>query len=97
RMAPNADVVALYGSTEAEPIAHLSRRELDSSDHEAMLSGRGLLAGPAVPEITLRILRAQWGVPVGPFTASEFDANCCRQNEPGEIVVTGGHVLKGYL
>src|SRR5262245_8745503 len=41
RMAPDADVVALYGSTEAEPIAHLSRRALDDTDNQAMLSGRG--------------------------------------------------------
>lgn len=97
RMAPNADVVALYGSTEAEPIAHLARRELDESDHAAMFGGRGLLAGPAMSEVALRILRDQWGTPVGPFTRSDFDATCCGPNEPGEIVVTGGHVLKGYL
>jgi acyl-CoA synthetase (AMP-forming)/AMP-acid ligase II len=97
RVAPNADVVALYGSTEAEPIAHLARREFDDTERAAMLCGRGLLAGPAVPEIRLRVLRDQWGQPVGPFTLHEFDANCCAANEPGEIVVTGGHVLKGYL
>src|SRR5207237_822852 len=97
QMAPNADVVALYGSTEAEPIAHLSRRGLDAADRAAMLAGRGLLAGPPVPEVALRVLRDGWGQPVGPFTRSEFDARCCVADEPGEIVVAGGHVLKGYL
>ena len=97
QMAPNADIVALYGSTEAEPIAHLSLRELDATDRHAMLAGRGLLAGSPVSEVTLRILRTRWGVPIGPFTAAEFDDNCCAVNEAGEIVVTGGHVLKGYL
>jgi acyl-CoA synthetase (AMP-forming)/AMP-acid ligase II len=97
QMAPNADVVALYGSTEAEPIARLSRRELDAADRHAMLAGRGLLTGPPVPEVALRILRDHWGRPVGPFTSGEFDAHCCAVDEPGEIVVTGGHVLKGYL
>lgn len=97
RMAPNADVVALYGSTEAEPIAHLSRRELDPADAAAMVAGRGLLAGVPVPEIQLRILRDQWGKPAGPFTRAAFETACCAANEPGEIVVTGGHVLKGYL
>jgi olefin beta-lactone synthetase len=96
-MAPNADVVALYGSTEAEPIAHLSRREIGPDDGAAMVAGRGLLAGPPVPEVSLRILRDQWGGSVGPFTRAEFDARCCAADEPGEIVVTGGHVLKGYL
>lgn len=97
RMAPNADVVALYGSTEAEPIAHLSRRDVGPDDHAAMLAGRGLLAGPPVPEVALRVLRDRWGTPVGPFTPPGFDAACCAADEPGEIVVTGGHVLKGYL
>ena len=62
-----------------------------------MLTGAGLLAGPPVSDISLRILRDCWGKPVGPFTTAEFDAQCCAANEPGEIVVTGDHVLKGYL
>jgi acyl-CoA synthetase (AMP-forming)/AMP-acid ligase II len=96
-MAPNADVVALYGSTEAEPIARLSRRQISADDDAAMLAGRGLLAGRPVPEVTLRILRDRWGTPVSPLTPHEFDAECAATGEPGEIVVTGGHVLKGYM
>jgi acyl-CoA synthetase (AMP-forming)/AMP-acid ligase II len=96
-MAPNADVVALYGSTEAEPIAHVSRSELRPEDLQAMLSGRGLLAGVPVPSIRLRILRDQWGTPAGPFTRADFDARCCPAGQPGEIVVSGEHVLTGYL
>src|SRR5205085_4282669 len=42
-------------------------------------------------------LRDQWGTPVGPFTQAQFDAACCRAGEPGEIVVSGAHVLQGYL
>ncbi len=96
-MAPNADVVAVYGSTEAEPIAHISRRHLQPDDRAAMLAGRGLLAGMPVEAIQLRILRDQWGTPVGPFMQVEFAAECRPANEPGEIVVSGGHVLPGYL
>jgi olefin beta-lactone synthetase len=97
RLAPNAEVVALYGSTEAEPIAHVSRREVTAGDLKAMLAGKGLLAGIPVEEIHLRILRDQWGKPVGPYTGAEFAATCCAPNEPGEIVVNGAHVLQGYL
>lgn len=97
RMAPNAEVVALYGSTEAEPIAHLSHRDLAPQDGRDMLAGRGLLAGPPVAEVTLRILPDEWGRPIGPFTPAELDARCCGPDQPGEIVVTGDHVLKGYL
>jgi acyl-CoA synthetase (AMP-forming)/AMP-acid ligase II/GNAT superfamily N-acetyltransferase len=96
-MAPAADVVAVYGSTEAEPIAHVSRHEISPDDREAMIRGRGLLAGPPVSEVQLRIIRDRWGTPLGPFTAAEFAAVCLPADEPGEIVVSGGHVLAGYL
>jgi acyl-CoA synthetase (AMP-forming)/AMP-acid ligase II len=55
-----------------------------------------LLAGMPVETIQLRILRDQWGQPVGPYTQAEF-AHACRSGAPGEIVVSGEHVLPGYL
>ncbi len=97
RLAPGADVVALYGSTEAEPIAHVSRRGIAPADLSAMLSGQGLLAGPPIDDISLRILPDRWGTPLGSFASDEFRAICRGPNQPGEIVVTGDHVLKGYL
>src|SRR5262249_41128199 len=97
QMAPSAEVVAVDGSTEAEPIAPAARHELRPDDRQAMLAGRGLLAGVPVAAVRLRILRDQWGVPVGPYTEAEFAAQCRPAGEPGEIVVSGGHVLPGYL
>ena len=95
---PNAEVVALYGSTEAEPIAHVSRREVTADDLKAMLAGKGLLAGVPVAEIHLCILRDQWGQPVGPCCRRRRSPRaCCGAGEAGEIVVNGGHVLPGYL
>lgn len=96
-IAPNARVVAVYGSTEAEPIAEIAREEMSDVDLQMMLNGRGLLAGLPVSDIQLRILRDQWGTPIAPLTLAEFDANCLATDEPGEIVVTGDHVLTGYL
>lgn len=96
-MAPAADVVAVYGSTEAEPISHISHREISESHHRAMLAGKGLLAGVPVSSIQLRILRASWGRAIGPFVAEEFAKHCLPPEQPGEIVVSGGHVLPGYL
>jgi acyl-CoA synthetase (AMP-forming)/AMP-acid ligase II len=77
RMAPDAEVTAVYGSTEAEPIAHIAYHEIADADRKAMLAGRGLLAGVPVPEIRVRILSNDGG--------------------PGEIAVSGEHVLPGYL
>jgi olefin beta-lactone synthetase len=96
-MAPNADVVSVYGSTEAEPMTHVSLRELTPEDRKAMLSGGGLLAGPPVPGLGLRILPDRWGTPLAPYTAERFDAECLPAGRTGEIVVSGEHVLPGYL
>ncbi|MCP4043107.1 MAG: AMP-binding protein [Gammaproteobacteria bacterium] len=96
-LSPTAEVIAVYGSTEAEPIAHLSRREMSADDFTAMNNGKGLLAGPPVAEIALRIAPDQWGNPLGPFSRQQFDSLCLKPGEIGEIVVNGHHVLPGYL
>src|SRR6185369_7931859 len=70
--APEASIEAIYGSTEAEPIAHIEEREISAEDRAAMLAGRGLLAGAPVPEIQLCILRSQWGTPLGPWTVEQL-------------------------
>jgi acyl-CoA synthetase (AMP-forming)/AMP-acid ligase II len=95
--APNADIVAVYGSTEAEPIAHLSLNEISEEDRSRMQHGGGLLAGVAVHSVQLRIIKSKWEEPIGPFSQSEFEGQFCAADEPGEIVVAGDHVLQGYL
>lgn len=97
RALPRTEIHAVYGSTEAEPIAHLERCEISAADRAAMLAGRGLLTGRPVPEIQLRIMREQWGRSVGSIDAAEFAGNCLPPSEAGEIVVSGEHVLSGYL
>jgi len=97
RIAPRAEIVAVYGSTEAEPIALCTQRALDATDWEAMDRGAGLPEGLPVPSIRLRILPDRWETPIGPYTDAEFDAACLPPGEPGEIVVGGEHVLGGYL
>jgi len=97
RIAPRAEIVAVYGSTEAEPIALCTQPTLDAIDRHAMDRGAGLPAGFPVPSIRLRILRDRWGKPIGPYAEAEFAAACLPPGEPGEIVVSGDHVLGGYL
>lgn len=57
--APRTDVVAVYGSTEAEPIAHLNAREITPADWADMRNGAGLLAGAPVPEVRLRLVEEE--------------------------------------
>ncbi|HEX8234847.1 MAG TPA: AMP-binding protein [Abditibacteriaceae bacterium] len=96
-VAPQAEIVAVYGSTEAEPIAHLSLEEIALEDHVAMRNGKGLLAGVPVAEIQLHIMPDRWGTQSGPFTKEEFNGLSMPVNATGEIVVSGAHVVQGYL
>lgn len=95
--APEAAVVAVYGSTEAEPIAEIDRREIGAGDRAAMREGAGLLAGEPAPSIELRILPDRWGAPLGPWRREDLDRESLGAGAVGEIVVTGAHVLGGYL
>ena len=94
---PEAEIVAIYGSTEAEPMAEVSLDSITGEDFEATAHGRGLLAGMPVDSISLRILPDRWGAPGAPLTGDQFQALCLAPEEIGEIVVSGEHVLPGYL
>ena len=95
QLAPQAKVTAVYGSTEAEPIAHVSHNAIQVADYHAMSQGKGLLVGKPVPQIQLRILPDCWGRPI---TSDSLDlGSACSPGQMGEIVVSGDHVLPGYL
>jgi acyl-CoA synthetase (AMP-forming)/AMP-acid ligase II len=96
-VAPSARVVAVYGSTEAEPIAKVAWSEIAADDLQAMESGAGLLVGRPVAAIQLRILPDRWGAPIGPFAEADFAGSLSGRDRRGEIVVAGAHVLPGYL
>lgn len=95
--APKAHVAAVYGSTEAEPIAHLDAAEIGETDLETMKRGEGLLAGEPVPEIQLAIIPNIWGTPIEPMSDDEFTDLQLPADSAGEVVVSGDHVLTGYL
>jgi len=86
---------AVYGSTEAEPIAHLAWDEVGEDDRRAMAEGAGLVAGPAVPQTDCAVVADRAGTPREPCDGAAFAAE--RTAGIGEIVVAGAHVLPGYL
>jgi acyl-CoA synthetase (AMP-forming)/AMP-acid ligase II len=97
RFASQAKVTAVYGSTEAEPMAEISLAEISKEDFGGMEQGKGLLTGRPVPSISLRIIRENWGVPILALDAAAFERLRVADGEAGEIVVSGGHVLPGYV
>nr|WP_246351625.1 AMP-binding protein [Deinobacterium chartae] len=97
RVAPDAHIVAVYGSTEAEPIAHVAWQHTSGADLERTRSGGGLLAGRPVPQIRLSVLPDRFGQPLPYAAQAELEAAALGPYAPGEIVVSGAHVLPGYL
>jgi acyl-CoA synthetase (AMP-forming)/AMP-acid ligase II len=53
---PKTDIVSVYGSTEAEPIAHQRAADISAGQWQAMREGKGLLAGRPIDRIGLRII-----------------------------------------
>jgi len=94
---PRAEITAVYGSTEAEPMAEVSLSAISDGDFLAMERGGGLLAGAPVPSLSLQVVEEQWGTPIARLDLAEFNAMCLPIDEVGEIVVSGEHVLPGYL
>ena len=87
------EAVAVYGSTEAEPIAHLDA--LSDADRQRVAAGDGLPAGRPVPEVSLRVVPED--LPARSFTVAEWDALARPAGSVGEIAVAGAHVVPGYL
>lgn len=92
---PDADIQSVYGSTEAEPIAHFSNDEAET--HAITRLGGGLCAGIPVASIGLKIISDHWGESLGPMTTSDLNHLEVTSGEAGEIIVSGDHVLGGYL
>ena len=97
KAAPQTAVHAVYGSTEAEPIADLPWREISPAIRERIRRGSGLPAGRPVPEIELAILSLAEPAPSGGWTDVHFSSRCLPVGQAGEIIVAGAHVLPGYL
>jgi len=95
-VAPGADIRAVYGSTEAEPIALLNSRGISGLDRDKMANGRGLLAGLPDEAIRVRILREQGFAFQGKVSEEDFASAALPPEEPGQIVVTGPHVQPAY-
>jgi acyl-CoA synthetase (AMP-forming)/AMP-acid ligase II len=92
--APQAQVTAVYGSTEAEPMAHITAAEWSALPAQA---GRWLPAGAIVEGMDVRVLADHWGQPLPSWTPQEFAAQQLPPGQVGEIVVAGALVIPGYL
>jgi acyl-CoA synthetase (AMP-forming)/AMP-acid ligase II len=94
---PKAHIHSVYGSTEAEPIAHLPAPEYDQDLREITRLGGGLCTGKTAPGIRLKIIPNHSGKPLSSLSDSAFENLLLEPGHAGEIIVSGPHVLPGYL
>jgi len=94
---PAMKIVTVYGSTEAEPISHNLWSDTTAKEQQQMITGDGLLVGKPVSATQLRIITDQSGENIPPLSNTEFDQLRLKDGNIGEIIVTGDHVLQGYL
>jgi acyl-CoA synthetase (AMP-forming)/AMP-acid ligase II len=87
--APEAEILVLYGSTEAEPIAHVSGGEM-----LAEAASPGTPVGPLVSGLDHKLLR----VNKNPIALDErgWKPWLAPEGQVGELTVAGAHVCRGY-
>lgn len=89
RLFPNARIRVVYGSTEAEPITDVDLPELLQHWHK----GEGHLVGKPADMVEVKIIPPGWPID----TANQIDACPQPPGQIGEILVSGPHVLQGYV
>ncbi|MBU0479717.1 MAG: AMP-binding protein [Proteobacteria bacterium] len=88
---PDTEVQVVYGSTEAEPVAHLSLEDRLKAEegHEE----KGYCTGKVSSHVRAKIIT----ITKGPFTATDnWGSVELPPGESGELVVSGDHVCTGY-
>ncbi|MBN8580952.1 MAG: AMP-binding protein [Anaerolineae bacterium] len=83
RAAPSAEIVNVYGSTEAEPVAVIKANEILAVTKKPEALGAGIPLGRAVPESRIRIL--------------DENGTDLESGKVGEIWVSGEHVARSYF
>ncbi|HVG07395.1 MAG TPA: AMP-binding protein [Thermoanaerobaculia bacterium] len=85
RAFPGTEILVAYGSTEAEPVAHLSAEERLEAKSDIRPSSPGFCAGRPIERIRAKVIR------IGDEQVRGLPAG-----EIGELVVTGDHVCRDY-
>ncbi|HKV12259.1 MAG TPA: AMP-binding protein [Thermoanaerobaculia bacterium] len=91
RAFPETEILVAYGSTEAEPVAHVSARERLEAVNADRPKAPGFCAGRPVERVRAKVIR----IHAGPVDLGE-DGWELPRGEIGELIVTGDHVCKDY-
>jgi acyl-CoA synthetase (AMP-forming)/AMP-acid ligase II/pimeloyl-ACP methyl ester carboxylesterase len=95
-IAPQTDLWILYGSTEAEPMAHIEGRDMlkESAIQDPEIIEEGVNVGHISEDIDFKFIRIKDGpieLPKGSWEGLEVPAG-----QVGEFICTGDHVCRDY-
>jgi len=95
KAAPGSELMILYGSTEAEPMCHVTGKEtLEIMKEPDFPSQEGVCVGLVDKTMKSRLIRITRGpVELGPRGWADWDV---AQGEVGELLVAAKHVCKDY-
>jgi acyl-CoA synthetase (AMP-forming)/AMP-acid ligase II len=92
RALPETEILVVYGSTEAEPVAHLSAEERLEAVNRERPRTPGYCVGRPVERVKAKVVRIHEGpIELGKWADWELPAG-----EIGELIVTGEHVGRSY-
>ncbi|MFL6193695.1 MAG: AMP-binding protein [Thermoanaerobaculia bacterium] len=94
RAFPETEVLVAYGSTEAEPVAHLSADERLAATYPDRPLAPGYCAGRPIDRLGARVVRIHPGpIELGGEGWAGWDLP---EGEVGELLVSGEHVCRDY-
>ena len=94
RAFPETEILVVYGSTEAEPVAHLTAEERLAAENPDRPRAPGFCAGPPGERVRTKTVRIHPG-PIELSSGGWADWEL-PQGEIGELIVSGDHVCRDY-
>jgi acyl-CoA synthetase (AMP-forming)/AMP-acid ligase II len=88
---PDTEIVVVYGSTEAEPVAHIEATERMQATSDIRPRSPGYCVGRPTGQVKTRVIRIE---AAGDATGGPADLP---SHEVGELLVTGDHVCRSYF
>jgi acyl-CoA synthetase (AMP-forming)/AMP-acid ligase II len=94
RALPDSEILVVYGSTEAEPVAHLTAEERLDAANDLRPRAPGYCVGHPSPRVRTKVIRIHDGpVELGPWSWKDWEV---ASGEIGELLVSGDHVGRDY-